>query len=514
MTIPIVGLASSDPTPGNYVQVSFTQGQASNGQTDYAILLIGNCLSGSYVSSSFGSSPSAVFGPTSQDVLDTEQDAINLFGAGAELHRMFRTVKSINQSSTVMAIAVPESSGAKATGSIVVTGTATGNATLRCWIEDKQIDAGAITGDTPTVIAAALRDAINQYPELPVVASALTGTVTLTAKQKGLRGNLIRYSAKVLPGVGTGVSVTPSARTLMASGTTSDDLTSTLASISADRYYYYVPAAEDATQLGLISAQLRSMAAPIVGLRQRAIAGNNDVSPSAPETIAVGVNNERVEIVHQLGSDLSPCRIAAHMAAVYALKETALGDTSSLNFNSFGSDNATSQFWQIPSTLSGLKLSRAQVKAHLTNGVTPITQTSLGKTYLVRRITSYCLNGANQDFRVRDACKVTVADRFADDVVTQANARFAGKVIGNDPLPGQTNNDSPVVSPRDLKALILGLITQYDSANLLQDVANTIAGVDAQRETSPSTRLTARVPLKVIDILNQTGTQVNETSQG
>lgn len=513
--IPVQGLATNDPVPGNYVAVNFAQGQAASGQTDYSVLLLGNCLSGSVVSSSFGASPSTVFGATTPTPADTEQDFIDLFGAGSELHRMQREFRRVNQSTSLFAIAVPESTGAKATGLMLFSGTATANATVRCWIEDVQIDSSILKDDTAGTIATNLVAAINQFDHLPVVASVsgVTGSL-LTAKQKGLRGNDIRFSAKILPSTNTGVTVSPTTRTLMTNGTTSDSITTTLAAIASDRFYYYVPAAKDQTQLDAIADQIDSMAAPIPGLRQRLVAGSNDSSPSNVQTIAIALNNPRCEIVHQLDSDWSPCRLAAHAAACYTQFESSLGAPHSLNYNSFGADAVTSAVWKVPPALSGNKLSRAQVKSHLMNGVTPITQTAQGLTYLVRRITTKSLNGSAADYRVRDACKVTVSDRWADDLLAQLAARGAGKVIGNDPAPGQRMAGPSVFTPRDAKAIVFDLIDQYDNSDLLQDVEASKDGVVVIRETSPSNRISMRVPLKVIDILNQVATNVDEVSSG
>lgn len=513
-SIPIVGLSSNDPVPGHYVSVQFAQGLASSGGTDYAAILIGNCMSGSVVSSSMGTASSAVYGSATPDILDSEQDAINLFGEGSELHCMFRKFRAVNTSTSLFAVAVPESTGAKATGAITFALTGTAPGTARCWVNGEQIDAGILSGDLGSATATAMATSINAISHLPVTAAASGDVLTLTAKQKGLRGNYIPFQAKIFPQVGVGTTVTPGTRTLMSAGTVSDSNVLSLAAIASSRYYYYVSAAEDQTQLVAAAAQMDAGAAPTVGLRQRSIGGANGSSPSAVQTIAIAMNDARCEIAHQLNSDWTPAQLAANCAAVYSLMEQSLGAQSSLNFNSFGQDAASSVFWRVPATLSGDKFSRAQLKSHLNNGVTPITQGSNGKSYLVRRVTTRSLNGANSDYRVRDACKVTVADKFADDLQAQAAARFAGKVIGDDVAKGQKASGNNVVTPQLFRSMVLDLVNTYDDQDLIQDAATTKAGIVVVREPNATTRLSCRVPLKVVDILNSTGTEVDEVSQG
>jgi phage tail sheath gpL-like len=261
LSIPLTGLASNDPVPGNYIEVNFAQGLASSGATDYPIMLIGNALStGAAMSDGY------IYGPDTTVPLTSETDAIALFGQGSELHRMFKRAIKVNQSTAIYAIAVLESVGAQATGTITVTGTATASATCRVIIGGEPVDASIVTGDTPTVIAASIAAAVNSKPDWAVTASSTAGVVTITAKQKGPRGNFLRFSARLLNACG--VSVTPSGLSnALTGGTTADSNTNALATLSAQRFYQLVSAAEDATQVGALAAQVDTMAAPLVGLR-------------------------------------------------------------------------------------------------------------------------------------------------------------------------------------------------------------------------------------------------------
>lgn len=501
LSIPLTGLAANDPVPGNYIEVNFAQGPASSGQTDYPILLMGNKLS----TGSADADGYAVFGPDTTIPLTSEADAVVLFGQGSELHRMYKRAVKVNQSTAIYAICVPESNGSKATKDIVITTNASANATLRVWVQDEFVDVGVVSGDTPTVQGDAVAAAINAMGDWAVTASNSSGTVTLTAKQKGLRGNFLRCSARYLNSSGS--SVTPATQTVFAGGTTADSNVAALAAISSQRFYNIVSAAEDATQVGALVTQIGVMAAPIVGLRQRAFAGSVDTLGNAT-TFATGINSARAEIIWQQNSDLLPGEIAAHCAAGYALFEAPTPPR--LNFSGFGTDAVTQPFWQIKAPLAGTVPTRTQLKSALNNGLTPIAVGRSGSSYLVKRITSRSLSGSVNDYRIRDAHKVTVCDRYADDLVAKAALQFSGKLIGNDPLPGQRVPGSNVVTPRVFKAMVDRLTMDYAENDLLENEDTIKANTIVIREASPTTRISARVPLDIADILDQTATAVDQ----
>lgn len=508
--IPILGLASSDPVPGNYVQVEFAQGPASAGQTNYTALLYANKLS------TGSGSINTVYGPDTPVQLNSEQDVIDLAGAGSEAHRMFRRFKSINKSSSMYMIFMEEATGAQADGYIGLEDSnaeADSAGTIRMIIGDTLMDVGFATGAGLADIAQDLVDAINERTELPVTAAVSGFGVEITAKQVGVRGNEIRYSAQVIPATGTGITVTPTARTAMANGSGNDDIEDALDVVEGDRFYYQVVPHSDSTNLGDLGAQIDADAQPLVGNRNRWVSGSVDTLANTI-TLATGRNQARGEIVWQENSDWTPAELAAHAAGVYMLFETALSGKFGMNFNGFGADGSSQQFWRVPKPLDGTSVPRASVKSALLNGISPIVPQTGGGTYLAKRITTRSLNGSTPDYRIRDAHKVTVADRFADDLLAKANLQLGGRTIADDPQEGQTVANALAVTPSVFKNMIVQLINQYDNQGLLQNVADILSGLQVVRETSPTTRLSARIPLQVIDILNQTGSRIEEVSAG
>jgi phage tail sheath gpL-like len=497
ISIPITGLAANDPVPGEYIEVNFAQGQASSGNSSYDVLLMGNKLS-----TGSAGLDAYVFGPDTATPMTGEADAIALFGAGSELHRMVRAFLKVNNTSKLYAIAVTESAGSQATGTISVTGTASGNGTLRITVGAESVDSPIVSGDSVTTIAAAAKAAINSKSHWAVTADNSSGDLTITAKQKGLRGNLIRYSAKILSSGSITSAVTPSAHTLCTGGTTADDNTAALATILPTRFYYIVPSAVDATQLGAVQTQIDTQAGPLVGLRQRMVAGSVDSLANAT-TIATGLNGARSELVWQASGDVVPSELAAKACAGYALFEAST--VPRLNFNGYGSNTNDQSLWDVKKPLSAVGPTRAQILSALNNGITPVAVGKGGATSIVKRITCKSVTASQADYRTRDAHIVTVIDFYADDLQSKLHLQFAAKQIGNDPAKGQSPPGANVATPRIVKAAVDQLTREYGGKDLLENVSTITNNTVVIRETSPTTRMSARIPLDVADILNQIG---------
>lgn len=490
----LTGLAANDPVPGNYVEINFAQGESSNGQGIYGTLMMGN-----KTSAGSATVDTVVYGPTSATQLQTEADAIALFGTGSELHTMIADFMKVNPDTPVYAIAVTESGGTAASRDHVVATTATANGNIRFYFGDEFVDTAVASGDTAGTICTNIVASINSKTKWQVTAAVVTTTtVRVTARHKGPRGNWLRTMVVLQGSFSTTVS--NSASGFLASGATADDNTAALATIAGTRYYYTVSAAEDATQLGALATQTNANAAPTVGICSRVFAGSNDTSGNAI-TVATGINGARVEIGWLAQSDVPPHRIAARLAAVYSKWEA--GAIPRCNFSGFGNADNESADWRVRAPLSGAVPTRATIKSLLQNGVTPIGCNANGSTYIVKRITTRCLNGSNPDFRIRDGHKVTVMDRLADDWKAKCAAQYTGKKIGDDPAPGARTPGAEVVTPRVVKAGMTKLLRDYEGNDLLENVDATIDGMNVSRSSSPTTRMGVRVKVDVIDILDQ-----------
>lgn len=495
--IVLTGLAASDPVPGAYLEVNFAQGQAAGAGTPIEVLLMGN-----RTSSGVATVDTEVYGPETLIPLQTEADCINLFGAGSELHRMWRRFVKVNGDTTVRAIAITESAGTAASLAAVISTPAAANGNIRIFVHDEFVDVGVASGDAVDSIGAACAAAINNMTHWGVTAAYNSGTdtLTITAKQNGPRGNQIRVQVIVSPGVNTAFS-TMTTDSPLAGGATADSNTTALATIATNRYYYIVSAAGDATQAGAAATQINLQATPTTGIRQRLIIGAVGTL-GATTTIATGINAARTEVVWSEKSVWTEAELAANQAAVITKFETAPNPRT--NFCNFGQSPDTQDYWLVPGPrVTTARPSRTSIKSALNNGISPVGVQTNGRTYLVNRITSRSLNGSVNDYRIRAAHKVTVCDFFGDDLLTKTVLQFSGKRIMNDPARGQRPPGGQVVTPVQYRGAIFRLLDDYDANDLLDDVQAIKSGTVVQRESSPTTRMTARIPMRVVDNAEQ-----------
>lgn len=492
--ITLVGFSGNDPVPGAYLEVAFAQGDASGSGSPIEVLLMGNKLS-----TGAATVDTVVYGPDSIVQLQGEDDCISLFGAGSELHRMFRRFTKINKNTTLRAIAVTESAGAQATGTITFVGTASGDGTARLYVHDEFVEVPIANLDTAATTASSLCDEVNKQSHWGVtattVATGVWGYARLTAKQKGTRGNDIRYMPSITPGIG--MTVPTAVDQSLASGSTADSNTTALATINNSKYYYIASAANDSTQFGALVTQVGVQSAPITGIRQRAIAGSVDTI-SNTNTLATGRNSARADIVWAEKNPWCPSELAAYLASVITLFETKPNPRT--NFAGFGNDARTAPYWLVPRPrLDSAIPSRTSIKSALNNGVTPIGVNPNGSTYLVNLITTRSLNGSTNDYRVRDHHKVTICDFFGEDLLVKTILQFAGKRVGDDPPQGSQPPGPDVVTPSRYRGCVFGLLDNYNNLDLLQNIDVIKTGTVVQRELTPRTRLSARIPLQPCD---------------
>lgn len=190
--------------------------------TDQKVLFIGQMTSGT-----------ATAGNLVQNIgVSGEENA--LFGAASHLAGMIRAARKLNQITQFDAIPLADNgSGVAATGTIVFTGPATASGTLVVNIGSSVNHSYTLNinnADTATTTASNLAALINADTYAPVTASPSTGTVTLTAVNKGTTGNGIGIG---IVGTVSGIGFTI---TGMASGATDPSLTTVFTPVNDLRY--------------------------------------------------------------------------------------------------------------------------------------------------------------------------------------------------------------------------------------------------------------------------------------
>lgn len=504
-----VGLTSSEPTPGIFMEVNFGVGQSVGSGLTRAVLCLANKLA-----AGSANVETDIYGPDTDVQLQTESQMIALAGAGSEAHRMFRRMAAISGGQSgppVYWLFIAESTGAQATGTVTVSGTPTTGAFLRVWVGDEFADANIGLSDTPTTIAAAAVTAINAKTHWAVTASSALGVITITAKQKGLRGNAIRYMAAVISPNPSGVTTTVTTDSALTGGTVADNNANALATLLPRWYYQIVSAADDATQVGALSSQLGTQSLAINGIRQRAFFGSTNTL-AGTISIAIGINSPTVECIWSEKNPFTPAELAANNAMVYAIEEAdELGFRT--NFIGYGKSDRTRRNWKVPAPrLASAWPSPASIRSALNNGITPIgIDTTTKSTSIVDRFTTRSLNGSQPDQRIREAHKVTIAHRFADALGRAVAEAGEGKVIGDDP-PSPLPPDADTMTPNICKGIAFRIIDRFAANSKLQKVEEIKSGTRVERQTDPSSRMGFVVPLATVDNFRQAAIIVNQVA--
>lgn len=120
----------------------------------------------------------------------------SMAGAGSQLARMIAAYRTVDLGGQVWVIAIPEPDGTAAAGEITVGGQVISAGVISLYIGKSRVQVSVSADDDPGTITDNLVTAINQQADLPVIAaagdgSALSDSITLTAKHPGLCGNEI-----------------------------------------------------------------------------------------------------------------------------------------------------------------------------------------------------------------------------------------------------------------------------------------------------------------------------------
>lgn len=511
-SIPVIGLSTTDFVPGTYLQLNFGAGPSAGTVSPISLLLMGNATATSYAATA-NLVDGYIWGPDVEGfTISSETDVVNNFGRGSELHRMYKRVAKVNQGTTpVYFVAVKESTGAAATGSITFTTTATGNGAVRVYVGDQFVDTAVTTGDTVGTIATNVAAAVNSMLDWAVTASPSSGTVTLTSKQKGPRGNSIRFAGR-MQGVSVGTTSSAQSFANLSGGTTADVWTNALATINPHKFSYIASPGEDSTgsgNLGELVAQVVTNANPIPGIRQR-VFGAFTGSLGAANTFAKNLNSPLADVVWQPNSNLTPGELAAYTAGAVCLGESQA--VPLLNWDYLGTTPKTASLWQVSAPFDGSAPSRNDLKSALMSGVSPVATLTGGASSLVSLITTYSQDPvtSNLDTRVRDHSIVTIMYIGADLIQTMVSQSFANKQAANDPPKGQKPPTSQVVTPSILVSAVNKVLTRMNDNGLLQNLADSLAATQAVLNTP--TQFGVLVQLQPISVAHQFAINLNQVN--
>lgn len=459
-------------TPGSYIEVDNSNALEGLPTETHRVLILGGRLS-----SGLGTS-NTLYKLTSID------QAESLFGRGSTAHRMVAAFRQINTSAELWAVGISDhGSGVAATGTIVIGGSGASAGTIHLLVAGRYIPVAVESGDATTAIASNVADAVNAVTDLPVTASVSSSTVTLTARNKGVPGNSIDIRVNYYPGQLTPAGVTVTI-TAMASGATNPSLSTAITAMADEQFHTVVTAWIDDTNLTALEAELERRFGPTVQKEGQAFAAARDTYSNLL-TLGDARNSQFLSIMGSQ-SPTPPWEVAAVVAALDAGEADPARPRQTLWLKGVLAPARSAQF------------TRDERDLLLRDGISTFVVDANGRCLIERLITTYQVNGlgtADTSYLDIETMRTLAYIRFA--VRTRIALRFPRHKLANDGTriaPGQA-----VVTPRVIRAELIGLFSEMEQRGLVEDMAAFKAELRVERNADDPNRVDAVLPPNLVN---------------
>lgn len=305
MTISFNQVPSANRVPFVFVEFDNSNAITGNQILQFRSLLIGSRLSA-------GTAPANV--PVR---VTSIAQAKTLFGAGSILAHMAEAYITRDNFTELWALPVSDNgAGTAATGTVAITGTASAAGAINLMIAGRRLQVAVASGASATTVASSIVTAITAATDLPVTASASTGTVTLTAKNKGTVGNDIDVRVNYYDGETTAAGLTV-VITAMASGSNNPDLTTSLAALGDEWYHTIACAYRDTANLTALISEMDSRWGPTRQIDGHVFLGATG-SLATLSTLGESVNSKHLTFVPTQNSPTPSWEVAAESTAIAA----------------------------------------------------------------------------------------------------------------------------------------------------------------------------------------------------
>ena len=452
--------------------------------------------------------------------------AANQFGAGSQLAIMAAAYYQGDPAGALYALPLADAvSSAAAAGSFAIAGSATANGTLFLMIAGREVQVGVTSGQSASAIATAIAAAIGAYLDingmaLPVTAAASTGTVTITARNKGAVGNSIYLGLNFFGSAGNeatpaGITVTVTA---MTSGATDPDLAAVPAALGVVNYDFIAIAGyTESTQLNEMQTMMAflggrwSYSQQLFGHVWTAYQSVTALD-AATDLLSFGAgrNDPHMTVVgYEPALPNTPFEVAASFMAAFAQASKA--------------DPARpSQTLLCPMLLApplGGRFSFATRQLLLETGIALMQYPPGGQCEILRAVTTYQTNSWGQpDASYLDAETLFILMFYVRDQKANLTQKFPRAKLAQDGLnfgqQGNFGSDTPaIVTPKVMSAELIAEYTRMcpggDLVAIVQDPAGYAAGLQVQINGSNPNRLDILDDpiliggLRMIAVLNQ-----------
>ncbi|KAG0163515.1 hypothetical protein DFQ30_011436 [Apophysomyces sp. BC1015] len=394
---------------------------------------------------------------TPTDVYSSDQAAL-YFGAGSYV--------------ALTVIAVDDAAaGQPAKGSVDFTGTAAADGAFALYVGKTRVDISTYAGDTGTAIAARMADQVKQAVALPVTAAAVSGTLTLTAKNKGEAGNSILL-LQLNKTNGVTATIAP-----MAGGLNDPDIGPALASVYGAKYDLYATCWTTQASLIQLRTHLDSISGPLEQRPAIGVAGTSDTLASAA-TLAGKLNAGRLTLGWHPGSVCLPAEIAAAYSAVIASETDPARPLNTLALSSLDVTPIASQ------------PGRGEQEKALHNGVTPFEIGPGDTVQIVRSITTYTEDAQGID----DPALLDITTIRSLDYARKAWLQRIALRFPREKLSEKT--------PPKVRSELLDVAYKLEELEILENVDKWKGNLIVERDLQDANQLDAALPADVVNGLH------------
>jgi phage tail sheath gpL-like len=419
--------------------------------------------------------------------------AQGLFGRAANLTHMFDKFKQNNDFIETWALPLDDNgAGVSAAFTLTASGTATETRSWPLYVAGRPVYITTQTGDTASVVAAAINTAINADGDLPVTSAVSGAVVTATSRHKGEVGNDLDFRAayygllggEALP-AGISLAVAQSV-----TGTTNPTLTTALANLNdAVIYDYWVNPYTDTTSLNAINNELTARWGALQQVEgfelsaRRATVANLQTFGQARNDNTGGT----------IGFNNSPSPAYEWAAALFGAVSGAAANDPARPFVTLVLKGILPPPLESQFTLS-------EKNTLLFSGISTFTVNANGEVAIANLITRYQKNAFNSP----DATWLQVNTPLTLAYLRQSKRVFDERILSQrNKLVGDLTPvaaGQAAINPQRYKAEFAGLAKQWEAAGLVENADLLIETLLVERNNNNANRLDV---LAQPDLVNQ-----------
>ena len=432
--------------------------------------------------------------PNAPILVRNAAEARSLFGPGSIAALMIETYRKNDTISETWVLPIADAaSSTAASGTVAITGPATGNGTINLYIAGRKIQAGVTNGQTPAQIATVLAAAVNAEISSPVSATASTSNVTLLARNKGTLGNGIdlrlNYAGsagnEALP-AGVAITLTP-----MSGGATDPVFTTAFAALGDEELDFIAFPYTDTTSLDAVKALMDDTTGRWAWSRQiygHVFTGRVGTL-GALGTFGIARNDQHAS---HMGIYDTPSH-ALDVASAFTAQAAA-----SLSIDPARPLQTLPLYGVLAPPVAG-RFTIADRQTLYASGVASYTVRSDGTVQIDRAVTSYQKNAYGQpDTSYLDLETLFTLAYVLRRLRITITSKYGRHKLANDGTRFGAGN--AIVTPNIIKAEILALYRELETMGLVENFELFKANLVVERDANDPNRINVLFPL---DIINQ-----------